>query len=190
MTHDLYAADEHTWMETQSGLQFNYTSLNGNTITIEDVAHALSKMCRYNGHVKGDYMYSVAEHCVLMSRYVMKTWNSRKDAKLALLHDAGEAYIADMVRPAKHRCADYLTLEKRIDYQVAAAFDLELPMPKWLKDLDTRILVDERAQVMNPSVNSWAIDGMEPLGVRCKMWNPREARLQFMRQWETVNRAS
>ena len=182
---DLYEDPRNAWMETASGLRFNYAVLDETQVSIDDVAHALSRMCRYGGHVR-DY-YTVAEHCVLLCRFVRARGGLEVEQRVALMHDAGEAYLQDVVRPGKHRLKDYMALEKRVDELVAGVFGVSYPFPAWLKELDTRILKDERAQVMNRSGNTWAIDGLEPLGVRCRGWGRWVAKQMFLLEWDLVN---
>jgi hypothetical protein len=180
-----FSSAETAWMETNSGRQFNYAHLDAGSICIEDVAAALSKMCRYNGHTRR--FYSVAEHCVLMSRWVSgQADRTIDDCKVALLHDASEAYLSDVVRPVKNFLEDYKAMEASIDGFVMAHFEVQYPFPPWLKEIDTRILVDERAQAMNPSTNVWGVDGLEPLGVNVQFWSPDQAEQEFLREYRYV----
>lgn len=184
---DLYDDPKHAWMETHSGLRFNYVMLDENAVTIDDVAHALSHMCRYNGHVRR--FYSVAEHCVHLAQFVRARGGESGQQIVALLHDGAEAYLADVVRPAKRRLPEYMGLEGLIDATIALAFaeyGHTYPFPAWLKEIDTRILKDERAQVMNPSPHAWAIDDLEALGVRIRMWRPYKAKRMFLREFRRV----
>lgn len=184
---DLYDDPKHAWMETHSGLRFNYVLMDETAVTVPDIAHALSHMCRYNGHVRR--FYSVAEHCVLLAQFVRSRGGEAEQQMIALFHDGAEAYLADVVRPAKRRIPEYIALEGQVDKAVASAlakYGHRFPFPAWLKEIDTRILKDERAQAMNPSPHAWAIDDLKPLGVRVRMWRPYKAKRMFLREFRIV----
>ena len=90
---------EHTdFIPTASGLHFDYRDIMRNEVKIEDIAHALSHLCRFGGHVPR--FYSVAQHSVIVSHLVPP-----EHALGALLHDATEAFVQDVVRPVKRYCA-------------------------------------------------------------------------------------
>lgn len=180
------------WMETRSGVRFQFMDPQPEQIVLEDVALALSRACRYGGHTRR--FYSVAEHCCLMSDWVMRQpWGSPADALTALHHDDAEAYIGDLPRPAKQNIPQFKAVETGIDRAVAARFGTAYPLPAWLKRADTAILVDERSQVMAQSGNRWMIDNHAPLGVRTwwlmgrfswwvrREWLARHHRLTAMR---------
>lgn len=153
------------WMETASGVKFQFMAPTSAQIVLEDVALALSRTCRYGGHTTR--FYSVAEHTILMSDWVLRQpWGNPLYALTALHHDDAEAYIGDLPRPAKQNMPQFKAVEDGIDRAVAARFGTLFPFPTWLKQADTAILVDERAQVMRQSGNRWAIDHERPLGVR------------------------
>lgn len=153
------------WMETASGVRFQFMNPTPDQIVLEDVALALSRTCRYGGHTKR--FYSVAEHTILMADWVLKQpWGDYRKALTALHHDDAEAYIGDLPRPCKQNIPQFKAVETGIDEVLAERFDLEYPFEPWLKMADTAILVDERAQVMNQSGNVWAIDQHPPLGIK------------------------
>ena len=153
------------WMETASGIRFQFMNPKPEQIDVNDVALALSRTCRYGGHTKR--FYSVAEHCCLMSDWVLKQpWGDEQKALTALHHDDAEAYIGDLPRPCKQNIPQFKAVETGIDKVTAERFGLEYPFQDWLKWIDTAILRDERDQVMNQSGNTWAIDQHERLGVR------------------------
>lgn len=161
------------WMQTFSGEPFYPLEAHPDDIRIEDIAHALGMVCRYAGHCLR--FYSVAEHSVLMSRAV-----DPEHALWALLHDATEAYIGDMVRPLKHEIPDYMAAEDRLWLAIAEKFGLAGPMPDQVKEFDTRIVVDEKMQIMAPSRLPWAVEDYTPLGVTIVGWYPQRATQAFL----------
>ena len=93
-------------IKTWSGMMLDPTDPDPSQIRIDDIAHALSNICRYGGHIPE--FYSVAEHSI----YVMlRVWSmgitDHRVLLMALLHDAEEAYLGDMPSPIKHRFLDY-----------------------------------------------------------------------------------
>lgn len=162
-----------SWMQTFTGRRFYPLDPRPEEIDPVDIAHALSLICRYGGHTTR--FYSVAEHCVHLSYAV-----PAEHALWALLHDATEAYVGDMVRPLKHHMPEYRAAEDQVAIAVAKRFGLD---PMWIdsavvKDADNRILLDERAAVMAPT-EEWQQDGLKPLGVTIEGWDPLWAELKY-----------
>ncbi len=155
------------WIELINGTQFYFEAPEDYMIQVEEVAHALSMLCRFNGHTRR--FYSVAEHACLMSDWVMtQNWATPQYGLLALHHDDAEYIIGDMARPVKMKVPQFKTLETTLDKAIAHRFGTEYPFPPWLKEIDRRILVDERRGVMNTSINEWGTDHLKPLGA--KFW--------------------
>lgn len=98
---------------------FNKESMG--RVDIGDIGWSLAHQCRYNGHV--DRFYSVANHCLVMARYFMERKDYSK-ALEALLHDASEAYMGDMVHPIKALLPDVVALENRIQAYVFSELGL------------------------------------------------------------------
>lgn len=169
------------WMQTYTGKQFWPMDPRASEIDPDDIAHALSMLCRYGGH--SSEFYSVAEHCVLMSYAV-----SPENALAALLHDASEAYLVDVPRPIKRSdgMAPYRAAERLLMNAIARRFDLRsdsfiYELPAEVKEADTRILVDERARLMSLGQDlDWGLDGIEPLGVKIQCWSPAIAEDRFI----------
>ena len=92
-------------MNTFSGKKFDPMHMNSEDVSLEDLAHALSLLCRGGGHLK--YFYSVGQHSInCMKEARARGWSKR--VQLAcLLHDASEAYIADIIRPVKVHLPEY-----------------------------------------------------------------------------------
>lgn len=176
------------WLQTITGRAFYPLSPRAEDISATDIAHSLSMQCRYNGHVKK--FFSVAEHCVLMSDWILeqprREWTAgnmrRADFALwALLHDAAEAYIGDMVRPLKLHMPDYRAVDDAVTAVIAERFHLAgTALPPAVKMVDTRILLDERAALLTASPGEWAIGETQPLGVIIRGWSPEEAKIEYL----------
>lgn len=161
------------WMQTYSGRRFYPLDPRPSEIEPEDIAHALSMLCRYAGHV--DRFYSVAEHCLLMSGAV-----APEHALAALLHDATEAYVVDVPRPLKRYLPEYRGIEDRVWGAIAIRFGLDLEVPAEVKEADTRILLTERDALMR-NAGRWSQDDTyEPLAVQIEAWAPGEAEGRYL----------
>lgn len=162
-------------MQTYTGRQFWPIDPRPDEVHIEDIAHALSMMCRYNGHCRT--FYSVAEHSVLVSRHV-----PTEHALWALLHDASEAYIADIVRPAKRFIAGYCEVEAQIMDAVCERFSLSPIMPEAVKRADMAILADEMPVLLGiPSTLDEPALGVEIVGL-----SPWDAETLFINRYREI----
>lgn len=172
------------WIETHSGRKFHFENFGPENFWLPDIAVALARQCRYNGHTRRHY--SVAEHCCHMADHVVASGGSARDALTALHHDDPEYVMGDMVRPLKQDFPGFSALEESMHCAVAQRFGTHYPHPDWLKSLDSRILVDERRGVMNRSLNVWGTDELQPLG-DVRFWSvlgrwAAYARSQWMRR--------
>jgi 5'-deoxynucleotidase YfbR-like HD superfamily hydrolase len=174
------------WMQTFTGGQFFPTDPRPEDVHPADIAHALSMLCRFAGHV--DRFYSVAEHCVLLSRWAESTGDLADPLEM-LLHDATEAYVVDVPRPLKRSLPEYQRIEARVATAIAQRFgtiedadtvDGEVVDSLFVKEADTRILLDERAALMSATRYAWDVDGLEPLGVAIEAWRPEQAEAAYL----------
>lgn len=161
------------WIQLHSGKPFFPLDPRPEEIDIDDIAWSLAHQCRYNGHT--NRFYSVAEHCVHISFAV-----PLEQALWGLLHDASEAYLSDLPRPLKPFIPDYKVCEDRLMRCVAELFSLPWPEPAIVKELDTRILHNERAALMTPSALEWNIPGGSVPGIEIHGWQPKEAYTHFI----------
>ena len=83
-----------SYITTVSGIHFYPLNPNPDDIDISDIAHALSLICRANGHFK--YFYSVAQHCIACAEEAIERGYSLEVTLGCLLHDASEAYLCDV----------------------------------------------------------------------------------------------
>ncbi len=168
------------WMQTYSGRRFYPLDPRPDQIDAEDIAHALSLLCRYGGHV--DRFYSVAEHCVLMSRAV-----APENALAALLHDATEAYVVDVPRPLKRVLeGNYADIETSTWLAIAGRFHVAGDLPSEVKEADTRILLDERNELMRRAERWGVDDDYEPLNVRITGWSPPAAERFYLDRFDEL----
>jgi 5'-deoxynucleotidase YfbR-like HD superfamily hydrolase len=165
-----------SYLTTYTGKKFFPLETKSEDIEIIDIAHALSLVCRFGGHV--NKFHSVAQHSVIVSDILpdeLKMWG--------LLHDAAEAYIADIPRPAKEHLPQYHDLEDGILKAVAKKFGLVWPMPKQVKDADNIVLVTEARDLMNIDTKKcWAgiYSDIEPLSMTIESWSSDKAKAMFL----------
>jgi hypothetical protein len=170
------------WIATYTGKAVFPMDLRAEDIDIIDIAHSLSLQCRFNGHCLR--FYSVAEHSVLVSRWLLEEYGHTA-ALCGLLHDATEAYLTDVPRPVKPFLHGYKEAELNAWYAVAARFGLDAVFAEGVHEADNRILFDEKAQNMGVGPDwSWA---MEPLGVSLQFWTPEQAKAEFLKTfWNLI----
>jgi len=171
------------WIQTISGKQFNFSNIEPEAICLEDIAHSLSNICRFNGHTKS--FYSVAEHCVVMSYLVPAEAQAG-----ALMHDAGEAYIGDISTPLKNLAPALCDIENRILVTVLQKYSIDYAAHRGLlKEADLRMLETERLQLMaNYLIENWECTrGVEAFDVGLPCWSQSEAKAQFLQRAELLN---
>ena len=103
---------------TRSKIMFDPLAPDPELIRIADIAHALSMLCRANGHFKS--FYSVGQHCVNCAREAQARGYSRRVQLGCLLHDASEAYLSDVTRPVKQELPQYKLIEEPLQAAIWA----------------------------------------------------------------------
>ena len=124
------------WQKMLSGRRLDLLDPTPVDIEIEDIAHGLSFVARWNGQTLGDFAYSVAEHSLLVERlYARLTPRAPVKWRLAaLLHDAPEYVIGDMISPVKNAVGPgYDALDKRLAAAVHIRFGLPATIPAAVK---------------------------------------------------------
>lgn len=138
---------------TYSKQKFSPLKAKAEEIDIIDIAHALSLMCRANGHIR--HFYSVAQHCLNCSLEA-KARGLSEDIRLAcLLHDASEAYISDITRPVKRSLPQYVEIEEVLQSLIYSRFGLaHLGAEEWslVKEIDDCLLYYELLDLMKEEV--------------------------------------
>jgi uncharacterized protein len=177
--------DHGAWVQTYSGRCFPILHPTADDVDIEDIAHALSNLCRFAGHTKE--FYSVAQHSVLVSKHVPDEF-----ALQALLHDAPEAYIVDLPRPLKHSgmVDGYKVIEDRVWAAIAEHFFLFEDLDPRVKLADNRALFTEQRDLIGKQAKPWS-DQLEPYPDTIIPMTPKEAKSQFLGRymWLEAKRA-
>jgi hypothetical protein len=172
-----------SYIQTYSGLPFWPLDPRVEDVKIVDIAHALSNMCRFNGHCKT--FYSVAQHSVLVARQLEKNGATLTACKAALLHDAAEAYIPDVCRPIKHAWKELVVIEARLLKVIFEAFDISISSDTifTIKHYDNVLLHTEARDLMyKPSINWKTLP--EPLEQTIIAQIPRFAKQVFLHAWK------
>lgn len=166
-------------IRTFTGNTFDYANPSVLSISIEDIAHSLSHICRFSGHVKR--FYSVAEHSVRVAELC-----SKENKLWALLHDASEAYCSDLPRPFKRMIGmePYRTYEKRTMGIICERFGLPKEEPAEVKEADRKMLVTEQRDLMVNAGPEW--HDVKPLPMTIDPWCSSIAHHNFMRLFEAL----
>lgn len=150
-------------------------------VDIEAIAHHLGMACRWGGAVQR--FYSVAEHSVHCSRLVPP-----EHALEALLHDAAEAYLGDLIRPLKHdsRFAAYLAVEAPIERVIARRFNVEYPWPASVKRADEAMGATEAAQLIRHDGEWTGVRYAAQAAVTLRCWEPAGASIEFLLRFHNL----
>lgn len=143
------------WVETSSGKEFWPLDPRPEEIDINDIAHALSMICRFNGHTR--HHYSVAQHSLNCSIYAKALGHGPKGQLYCLLHDASEAYICDIPRPLKPYLINYTEIEDRLQAMIYERFGLPSPTEEGkahIKEVDNAVLMIEAKALLTNA--QWA----------------------------------
>jgi len=173
--------NDNAWIQTFSGRKFYILEPRVEDVHIEDIAHALSLLTRFTGHTRE--FYSVAQHSVLVSRVC-----DPADALGGLLHDASEAYLADLNSPLKHspEMSRYRTAERRVQEVIRERFGLPKE-PGSVKLADKRLLVTEKRDLMTAGPERGYFTDIEPLSIKITPLPPQVAEKIFLERFQELS---
>ena len=165
---------------TRSGCKINLDDPQPDDFILDDIAIGLSHVARFNGQT--DWHYSVAQHSVLVARYLLARYNDTTLALQGLLHDASESVICDLPTPVKRFIGQvYYDLETRVQHAILAKFSVPTEFSPAVHDADLRALIAER-NALQPQHCDWGkeYDDIHPLPYEIEPWAPEFAKQQFL----------
>jgi len=170
-----------TDIPTFSGNYFSFTDVVSNVVSIEDIAHGLSNVCRFAGQCP--QFYSVAQHSVMVA-YILEELYGIHDPEVllqGLFHDASEAFLGDMTTPLKKLIPEYMVIEARVQADLMRRFGLPSSLHRIVSLADLSALRMEKEQLLK-NHDVWAV--LE--GVECLQeffvffYTPEQAKAQFL----------
>jgi hypothetical protein len=198
------------WLQTFKGHAFYPLDPRPEDVDIEDVAHALSLICRFGGHCTEHY--SVAQHSVLVAQSILRTGALPSVALWGLMHDAAEAYLGDIIWPVKQipeMSAIYDKLERNVMMAICERFGMVPIQPDVVKHFDLVLLATEKRDVVNrpltsetntrvdrervaarEKLGSWHVDTLVPLAEKIEPWIAPEAEKLFLLHFRELMKGS
>lgn len=128
-------ARPRAWQRMLSGRRLDLLDPSPLDVEIEDIAHGLARVARWNGQTSGAHIFSVAQHALLVERLARAAHHDidRRWRLCVLLHDAPEYVIGDMISPFKAVIGgDYKAVEARLLDAISRRFSLPVPWPAQL----------------------------------------------------------
>lgn len=175
------------YITTHSGGCFVFEHPDPDSVVIEDIAHALSNICRYTGHV--NKFYSVAEHSVRVSHMVEEKYG-RRLALEGLLHDAAEAYVTDVNKPLKTLLGEpYKRLESIAMGVIANKFGIPAEKSEPVAYCDGALYLAERRDLFGPMKPGFTLTHHQektPCENTICPWSPALAKNLFLDRFEEV----
>jgi hypothetical protein len=166
----------------------SYDQFGHQNVSIDTIAGNLSRICRFNGAC-GQF-YSVAEHSVLVSHLVDAN-KAQRLPRAALLHDAGEAYYGDIIRPVQERLEGLRELRQLIDQAIESQFGIRDTLRNYGADIDSadNLMLTVECNVFfgAPLPNAKAFrEVYADLASRIKFLTPVEAQKEYMLRFNDV----
>ena len=194
------ASEPRAWQRMLSGRRLDLLDPSPLDIEIEDIAHGLARVARWNGQTTGEHAFSVAQHCLVVEEIVA---HIRPDVEprwrlAALLHDAPEYVIGDMISPFKAALGvNYKDFEERLENAIHTRFGLPAKTPalvkKLIKQADRACAFFEAVQLAGfSSEEALEFFGAPPPGYNLKIdpLPPGQAQARFIHRYEVLSEAA
>ena len=188
--------EARAWQRMLSGRRLDLLDPSPLDVEIEDIAHGLSRVARWNGQTSGEWSFNVAQHSLLVENLVgtFKPGAPRPLRLAALLHDAPEYVIGDLITPFKAAVGlDYKALENRLMRAIHLRFGLpadpSVTVQKLIKRADRAAAYLEATQLAGFSEAEAGRFFGKPRALapkRLRALPPREAKAQFLRRFEAL----
>jgi 5'-deoxynucleotidase YfbR-like HD superfamily hydrolase len=188
------------WQRMLSGRRLDLLDPSPMDIEIEDIAHGLARVARWNGQTVGEHGFSVAQHCLLVEEIAV---HIRPDLEprwrlAALLHDAPEYVIGDMISPFKAALGvDYRKFEDRLEAAIHVRFGLPAHTPplikKLIKQADRACAFFEATQLAGFAVaEALEFFGRPPPGysLTLEAHSPTQAEERFIQRFHILSEAA
>ena len=170
-------APDTTYICTYLGNRFYPLEGRIDRVHLEDIAHGLAYQCRFNGQTSE--FYSIAQHSLMVADIISQDHPELRLA--ALLHDASEAYLGDVVKPLKALLPDYKDIERRVEEIIAETYGISDIFNPLIKGADMIALATEKRDLMPHSAEDWSyLKGFEPLVEAINAWTPEQAKRTFL----------
>src|ERR1700744_5159064 len=185
------------WQRMLSGRRLDLLEPSPLDVEIEDIAHGLARVARWNGQTRGSQAFSVAQHSVLVERLVvdLSPRLTREARLMALLHDAPEYVVGDLISPFKAAIGfNYKDLELKLQAAIHLRFGLPALVPKPLavlfKKADHLSAYYEATQLAGfEEKEARRLFGAPPLGAKTPRLTPlptAEAQAQFLERFHRL----
>ena len=188
---------ERAWQRMLSGRRLDLLDPSPMDVEIIDIAHGLARVSRWNGQTKGVYPLSVAQHSVIVERFVSKNAPKldRRWRLAALLHDAPEYVIGDMITPFKYALGG---IYRDIEGRLAEAIHIRFGLPATLPETVSRAI--KRADRMAAWLEATQLAGFTevdaakilkrprgtPTNVRIRPVQPEQAAEMFLKRFRLL----
>ena len=181
-----------SWIGTYSGRKFYPYDPKPEDVSVEDIAHSLSLQNRFNGHC--ERMYSVAQHSINCAKLLKDLGYDVKYQLYALLHDASEAYLSDIVSPVKEYLPVYYEIEEQVQNVIWEYFGLPKPTKEYRGIIhfgDNQLLYWEGVK-LTKNIDNWteryknALDDFNPPEDWFEEKLPSEVKREFINLLEQL----
>ena len=190
---------QRAWQKMLSGRRLDVIDPSPLDIEIGDIAHGLAFQARWNGQTKGDFVFSVANHSILVWN-IFSIENPKIEKKwqlVSLLHDAPEYVIGDLISPVKKEVgSSYINLEKKLQEAIHIRFGLPALVPIKIK---SKIKIADRkaawieattiAGFNKKEANKIFLEPDEKIIRKCKiiLKDPLKTREEFLNIYKTLD---